>query len=173
MFLTEVHQVSYGSRLSFTASSMANHALLLPFGPPTTIVLQPSSMFSWRAPPSTEFPAASVAITALRTSMLPGIWRMLGELVVGLISGDGKLISGSCPSKTLTFPRHPSRSVHNTRIERLWYDVTHGFGEKWKKFFYLLESHHGLNPLAPAHIWLLHHLFLAAINEDAQEWLAL
>ncbi|KAJ7842983.1 hypothetical protein B0H14DRAFT_3086611 [Mycena olivaceomarginata] len=25
------------------------------------------------------------------------------------------------------------RSVHNTRIERLWYDVTHGFGHKWKR----------------------------------------
>ncbi|KAJ7265822.1 hypothetical protein C8J57DRAFT_1069107, partial [Mycena rebaudengoi] len=38
------------------------------------------------------------------------------------------------------------RSVHNTRIERLWYDVTHGFGQKWKKFFTDLEVNHGLNP---------------------------
>ncbi|KAF7345496.1 hypothetical protein MVEN_01568100 [Mycena venus] len=64
------------------------------------------------------------------------------------------------------------RSVHNTRIERLWYDVTHGFGQKWKRFFMDLEVHHGLNPLLPAHIWLLHHLFLDAINCDAQEWAA-
>ncbi|KAJ7179716.1 hypothetical protein C8R46DRAFT_887972 [Mycena filopes] len=64
------------------------------------------------------------------------------------------------------------RSVHNTRIERLWYDVTHGFGHKWKIFFTELEIHHGLNPLVPAHIWLLHHLFLDAINCDAQEWAA-
>lgn len=62
------------------------------------------------------------------------------------------------------------RSVHNTRIERLWYDVTHGFGQKWKNFFYDLETHHFLNPQVPQHIWLLHHLFLAAIDEDAQEW---
>ncbi|KAJ6452982.1 hypothetical protein C8R45DRAFT_1193413, partial [Mycena sanguinolenta] len=61
------------------------------------------------------------------------------------------------------------RSVHNTRIERLWYDVTHGFGQKWKKFFMDLEVHHGLNPLLPAHVWLLHHLFLDSINRDAQE----
>ena len=62
------------------------------------------------------------------------------------------------------------RSVNNTRIERLWYDVTHGFGHKWKLFFVDLEVHHGLVPTLPAHIWLLHHLFLASINEDAQDW---
>ncbi|KAJ6620109.1 hypothetical protein B0H10DRAFT_2163679 [Mycena sp. CBHHK59/15] len=52
------------------------------------------------------------------------------------------------------------RSVNNTRIERLWYDVTHEFGYKWKHF----------NPTGPEHIWLLHHLFLHCIDEDAQEW---
>ncbi|KAK7050085.1 hypothetical protein R3P38DRAFT_2504292 [Favolaschia claudopus] len=62
------------------------------------------------------------------------------------------------------------RSVHNTRIERLWYNVTHGFGKKWKQFFLDLEANHGLNPTRPGHIWLLHHLFLSAINRDAQEW---
>ncbi|EIN04394.1 hypothetical protein PUNSTDRAFT_76606 [Punctularia strigosozonata HHB-11173 SS5] len=62
------------------------------------------------------------------------------------------------------------RSVHNTRIERLWYDVTHGFGMKWKDFFLELETHHGLEPTNPDHIWLLHHLFLASINQDALEW---
>ncbi|KAJ7197850.1 hypothetical protein C8J57DRAFT_1206251 [Mycena rebaudengoi] len=62
------------------------------------------------------------------------------------------------------------RSVHNTRIERLWYDITHGFGQKWKNFFVDLAVSHGLNPSLPSHIWLLHHLFLPQINEDAQEW---
>lgn len=60
--------------------------------------------------------------------------------------------------------------MHNTRIERLWYDVTHGFGQKWKNFFADLEAHCQLNPSLPHHIWLLHHLFLASVNEDAQEW---
>ncbi|KAK7041377.1 hypothetical protein R3P38DRAFT_2512211 [Favolaschia claudopus] len=60
--------------------------------------------------------------------------------------------------------------VHNTRIERLWYDVTHGFGQKWKNFFHDLEINHGLNPRSPGDIWLLHHLFLDSINQDAQEW---
>ncbi|KAJ6632501.1 hypothetical protein B0H10DRAFT_1740124, partial [Mycena sp. CBHHK59/15] len=64
------------------------------------------------------------------------------------------------------------RSVHNTRIEQLWYDVTHGFGQKWKKFFMDLEVHDGLNTRLPAYIWLIHHLFLDAINCDAQEWSA-
>ncbi|KAJ7836220.1 hypothetical protein B0H13DRAFT_2240031 [Mycena leptocephala] len=62
------------------------------------------------------------------------------------------------------------RSVYNTRIERLWYDVTHGFGKKWKVFFLDLETNHGLNPTRPGHVWLLHHLFLASVNRDAQDW---
>ncbi|KAH8824843.1 hypothetical protein DL96DRAFT_1670239 [Flagelloscypha sp. PMI_526] len=62
------------------------------------------------------------------------------------------------------------KSVHNIRIERLWYDVTRGFGAKWKKFFFALELHHSLNPDSPAHLWLLHFLFLQSIDQDAQEW---
>jgi hypothetical protein len=62
------------------------------------------------------------------------------------------------------------RSVHNSRIERLWYDVSDGFGNKWKEFFHTLEDHHGLNALDPSHIWLLHQLFLPAINDDALAW---
>ncbi|KAH9934592.1 hypothetical protein B0H21DRAFT_699319 [Amylocystis lapponica] len=62
------------------------------------------------------------------------------------------------------------RSVHNTRIERLWYDVTHAFGQKWKNFFLDLETNHGLDPRLPSHIWLLHFLFLSSINDDAQEF---
>jgi len=63
-----------------------------------------------------------------------------------------------------------TRSIHNTRIERTWYDVTRGFGQKWKNFFMDLEVHHGLNPTNESHIWLLHHLFLDAINKDANDW---
>ncbi|THU96508.1 hypothetical protein K435DRAFT_819431 [Dendrothele bispora CBS 962.96] len=61
-------------------------------------------------------------------------------------------------------------SVHNTRIERLWYDVTQGFGKKWYRFFLDFEHNHGLDPSNPSHIWLLHHLFLQCIQYDAQEW---
>ncbi|KAI9063915.1 hypothetical protein FKP32DRAFT_1611540 [Trametes sanguinea] len=62
------------------------------------------------------------------------------------------------------------RSVHNTRIERLWYDVTQGFGSKWKTFLLELEHHHGLDADSAAHIWLLHHLFQHALNADAHAW---
>lgn len=63
-----------------------------------------------------------------------------------------------------------ARSVHNTRVERLWYDITEGFGWKWKTFFHDLETHYRLDPTLQPHLWLLHHLFLAHINHDAQEW---
>src|SRR5579872_4865175 len=62
------------------------------------------------------------------------------------------------------------RSVHNSRIERVWYDVTHGFGMKWKNFFIDLEVNCGLDINNPTHIWLVHWLFLNTINEDATAW---
>ena len=49
-------------------------------------------------------------------------------------------------------------------------DVTQGFGAKWKAFFQELELHHDLNPDNDVHIWLLHHLFLHEINQDASDW---
>ena len=60
--------------------------------------------------------------------------------------------------------------VHNIRIERLWVDVTRGFGLKWYNFFMDLEFHCGLDPDLDEHIWLLHHLFLSSIDQDAVEW---
>ncbi|TDL13950.1 hypothetical protein BD410DRAFT_734694 [Rickenella mellea] len=62
------------------------------------------------------------------------------------------------------------RSVHNIRIERAWADMTAGFGGKWKTFFQELEQFCGLEVDRPEHIWLLHFLFLDAINEDALQW---
>ncbi|KZO91166.1 hypothetical protein CALVIDRAFT_489461 [Calocera viscosa TUFC12733] len=66
------------------------------------------------------------------------------------------------------------RSVHNTRIERMWVDVTNSFGRKWWQFFHSLEAHHGLNHMNQDHVWLLHWLFLDDVNNDAigfqNEW---
>ncbi|KIY45335.1 hypothetical protein FISHEDRAFT_23285, partial [Fistulina hepatica ATCC 64428] len=56
------------------------------------------------------------------------------------------------------------RSVHNVRIERLWADVTIQVGASWAETFTMLELHYGLNINDHAHVWLLHHLFLPAIN---------
>ncbi|KAJ7036461.1 hypothetical protein C8F04DRAFT_953919 [Mycena alexandri] len=62
------------------------------------------------------------------------------------------------------------RSVHNIRIERLWVDFAQGVGNKWIDFFYELELYYGLSHDNAAHIWLLHHLFLDAINQDVKDW---
>ncbi|KAG5349600.1 hypothetical protein C0989_002863 [Termitomyces sp. Mn162] len=62
------------------------------------------------------------------------------------------------------------RSVHNICIERLWVDVTRGVGKKWKNLFRHLEIHDGLDADNNAHIWLLHYLFLNAINTDLEVW---
>lgn len=72
----------------------------------------------------------------------------------------------------MTFPNYLyPRSVHNIRIERLWLDITHRFGAKWKLFFEILEAHDGLDVNADTHLWLLHHLFLEAINTDIEQWI--
>ncbi len=55
-------------------------------------------------------------------------------------------------------------------FECLWYGVTRSFGGKWKSFFLELEHSYGLDPDRLQHQWLVHHLFLHSINEDAQEW---
>lgn len=62
------------------------------------------------------------------------------------------------------------RSVHNTRIERLWRDVTASVGKYWKLKFELLEREHGLDINNRSHVWLLHHLYLNAINQDLMEF---
>ena len=60
--------------------------------------------------------------------------------------------------------------MHNTRIERLWRDYNLGVMQKWKSFFVDLEENDNLDPNNLAHIWLLHWLFLDAINADLMAW---
>jgi hypothetical protein len=90
--------------------------------------------------------------------------------------GRGSYIWGrygcQCVDSLISLTSATPRSIHNTRIERLWYDVTSGFGAKWKDFFVALEHNDGLNPSFPSHIWLVHFLFRTAIDEDAQQWAA-
>jgi hypothetical protein len=60
------------------------------------------------------------------------------------------------------------------RIERLWVDVTAQVGSLWAEAFTALEVHHGLDINNSHHIWLLHFLFLPAINQQlsffAESW---
>lgn len=129
-----------------------------------------SSLSSSTPSPVLVFLVEFAVITAQRTLVWLSIWKTR-EVRAGVrISGVGKygLQSRNPSPASLIF--HTYRSVHNVRIERLWYDVTMGFGAKWKKFFIMLEVEHGLRPDSPAHIWLLHHLFLPAIRTDATEW---
>jgi hypothetical protein len=61
-------------------------------------------------------------------------------------------------------------STFNTRIERLWVDVGTQFARRWRAFFFQLEHLHNLDRKDPAHLWLLHHLFLDNINIDCKEF---
>lgn len=49
-------------------------------------------------------------------------------------------------------------------------DVAKGYARKWAEFFRDLEKDHGLNVESPAHLWLLHYLFLSEVNKDAIDW---
>ncbi|TFY76459.1 hypothetical protein EWM64_g7555 [Hericium alpestre] len=61
-------------------------------------------------------------------------------------------------------------STRNTRIERMWVEVGTQFARRWRAFFTKLEDIHHLNPDDPVHLWLLHRLFLADIDEDCQNF---
>ena len=58
------------------------------------------------------------------------------------------------------------RSVHNQRIGRLWRDVYQGCLVYFYDLFSFLEDHGYLNPLNDAHIFCLHHVYLARINDS-------
>jgi hypothetical protein len=62
------------------------------------------------------------------------------------------------------------RSTRNSRIEQLWVEVGTQFVRRWRAFFTWLDRLHSLNRKTPAHLWLLHDLFLDAINDDCQEF---
>ncbi|KAG1750321.1 uncharacterized protein EDB91DRAFT_1046232 [Suillus paluster] len=68
----------------------------------------------------------------------------------------------------------PDRSTRNSRIERLWVEVSTQFARRWRAFFTRLERLHKLDVDRPGHLWLLSALFLNALNNDCrqfqQEW---
>ena len=62
------------------------------------------------------------------------------------------------------------RSVHNTRIECIWFDWTMQAGSWWANFFVLLEEQGGLDIDLPNHLWLLHKLFINALNAHIEQF---
>ncbi|KAJ7180225.1 hypothetical protein C8R43DRAFT_870886 [Mycena crocata] len=61
-------------------------------------------------------------------------------------------------------------STRNTRIERLWVEVSTQFARRWRAFFTRLGRLHQLDRKNPAHLWLLHQLFLAEVNDHCLEF---
>ncbi|KAJ6502955.1 hypothetical protein C8R47DRAFT_969545, partial [Mycena vitilis] len=61
-------------------------------------------------------------------------------------------------------------STRNTRIERLWVEVGTQFARRWRAFFTRLGRLHRLDRKNPSHLWLLHRLFLPAINDDCRDF---
>ena len=55
-------------------------------------------------------------------------------------------------------------SVHNQRIERLWRDVYDGVTQLYYRLFYYMESIEILNPLDEKHLFALHLVYMARIN---------
>ncbi|KAI1788742.1 hypothetical protein LXA43DRAFT_974611 [Ganoderma leucocontextum] len=61
-------------------------------------------------------------------------------------------------------------STRNTRIERMWVEVGTQFAYRWRAFFTRLERRHQLDPSDPTHLWLLHFVFLDALNGDCDDF---
>ena len=58
------------------------------------------------------------------------------------------------------------RSIHNTRIERLWWDVHRVVGSRFKNIFESLKYSGELDLDDPLDLWVLHTIFLPIINRS-------
>jgi len=62
------------------------------------------------------------------------------------------------------------RSVHNQRIERLWWDVYEGVLMLYYDLFYYLEDSHMLDVSRDLDLFCLHYVFIPRINRHLWEW---
>ena len=60
-------------------------------------------------------------------------------------------------------------SVHNQRIERLWFDVKRLLVVRFKGIFNFMEEENLLDPLNDLHLFVLHLVFLPIINKAIHE----
>ncbi len=61
------------------------------------------------------------------------------------------------------------RSVHNTRIERLWREVNRVVTSLYKAIFHHMEQHEILDRNNELDIWILHYIFLPRICRSTEE----
>ena len=52
----------------------------------------------------------------------------------------------------------------------MWVEVGTQFAYRWRAFFTRLERRHQLDVSNPTHLWLLHLLFLDALNSDCDDF---
>ena len=64
------------------------------------------------------------------------------------------------------------KSVHNSRIERLWRDVYQSVSSSYASVFYELESDGALNADNDADLFSLHYIFVPRINESLRTFQA-
>ena len=57
-------------------------------------------------------------------------------------------------------------SVHNQRIERLWYDVQKSITQVYCRLFYHMEDIGILNPLDEHHLFALHYIFMPRLSSS-------
>ncbi len=91
---------------------------------------------------------------------------MLG---VRRLCGEGTAPRSSLFCATLLMTMYIS-STRNTRIERMWVEIGTQFAYRWRAFFTRLERRHQLDPNNPAHLWLLHQIFLHTLNSDCADF---
>jgi hypothetical protein len=61
-------------------------------------------------------------------------------------------------------------SVHNQRIERLWWDVYIGVLSLYHEIFYHLEQCEELDPMSDIDLYCLHYIFIPRIIAHLKKW---
>ncbi|KAF7334856.1 Integrase catalytic domain-containing protein [Mycena sanguinolenta] len=110
------------------------------------------------------------------------VWQSTGP-AISAISNDPEALDFHVADILRTFPRFGREMISGAlaargfrvprdRIEASACGSTgpQVSAKKWATFFYELEYEEGLCPDNIAHLWLLHHLFIPALNRDALDW---